>query len=139
MRNILIGLLLLIVTKSYSQRVDRFQDSLTLNNQRTWYRLDGARFTKLKDNCSYGIEMTFYKVDNKVTVRECDKGAWTQNEYHSRLITKDENHYVEIFEGNKVISTLEIQMLGNNNGFRTELTYFNIHSKEYYTLISNEK
>jgi hypothetical protein len=83
--------------------------------------------------------MTFYKVDNKVTVRECDKGAWTQNEYHSRLITKDENHYVEIFEGNKVISTLEIQMLGNNNGFRTELTYFNIHSKEYYTLISNEK
>ena len=142
MKHILSIFLLLISTSCFSQpsgRENRFTDSLTFNNHRTWFREDGVRFTKVNDNCSYGIEITFYKENSKVIMRKCDRGAWKEFEYKFRITTKDENHYVEIVDDKKaVITTLEIQMLGSGNNFKTEVTYYNINAKEFYTLISNE-
>lgn len=142
MRNLIFILLLFLSTKCLAQppgREGRFADSLTLNTHRTWYRTDGVRFTKVKDNCSYGMEMIFYKEGSKAIMRKCEQGAWVENEYQFRVTGKDANHYVEIVDNNNsIVSTLEIQMLGSDNKFKTELTYYNINSKEFYTLITDE-
>jgi len=82
--------------------------------------------------------MIFYKENDKIVQRRCDEGRWKEKEYRFRITTKDENHYVEILDKkDSIVTTLEIQMLGADDKFRTELTYYNINAKEIYTLISD--
>jgi hypothetical protein len=121
----------------FAQRADRFLDSLNNKSQRTWYQEDGARFTQLNDNCSYGMEMTFYRVPNQMTWYKCEAGAWKKFDYTYEVTTEDENHYIKILDKNKkVITKMEIQMLGSANNHTTEITYYEIASKKFYTLIS---
>ena len=141
MKHLLIIPMLLASAYCLSQQPGReslYLDSLTLNSHRTWYRTDATRFTKVNKNCAYGMEMIFYKENDKIVQRRCDEGRWKEKEYRFRITTKDENHYVEILDKkDSIVTTLEIQMLGADDKFRTELTYYNINAKEIYTLISD--
>jgi hypothetical protein len=142
MKNLILLLFLLGSIVCFSQpdgKKGSFTDSLTHKTQRTWYRTDGVRYNKKNKNCSFGIELTFIKKKYIVKMRKCVKGSWKQFQYYFRVVTNDENHYVEIFDDkNNVITKLEVQFLKFNDKFRTELTYYNLNAKEFYTLISDE-
>ena len=138
-------LLILLITgtacfsQSTSGRLLMLTDSLTLKTHRTWHREHGAGFTEINNYCSYGMDITFYAENNKVVMHKCVEGTWKEFSYTFKLFTEDDNHYVELYDGNtKLAPTLEIQMLGQSGKFKTELTYYNMSQKEQYNLISNE-
>ncbi|NEU09789.1 hypothetical protein GZH53_15790 [Flavihumibacter sp. R14] len=138
MKALIILILSLGSINGYSQKIGRFRDSLTLSSNRTWHTVNGARFTRVKDNCSFGMELTFYKEGSKVRVRECEQGAWKELMLTFRVRAADGNHYVDLLDPKtNTVGLLEVQLLGGNGRFKTELTYFNIKGRESYTMISD--
>ncbi len=152
MKYIAIGFLIILSLKSYSQRVERFTDSLTVNLERTWVDINGSQFTELGKNCDYGIEVTFMKKSSQAVVYQCHEGEWKKFDYEYKVITKNEEHFVEFYETRvesvfwffrkKVKAKVEnyefeVQMLSNDeNNFVTVLTLYDYSNKRNYTLRS---
>lgn len=143
--------LLLFMALNFSliaQRTARFSDSLTLNSQRTWIQVNGSSFTKIGDNCNYGMEMTFFKRGNKVKVMKCEKGEWVKSNYYFEVVTEGGEHFVKfykkgsflwLFETREEVTDfkIEIQMIADQNrSFTTELNYFSLFSKMTFVLRS---
>ena len=140
MKNIITLLFFLLATSSYAQRKIRLEDSLSLSDQRRWFWKDGNRFTKVKDDCAYGIEFIFYRKNKKVIQKKCELGQWTSKEYRYKVVNDNGNHLVHILNTKgKVIFILEVQIILNGRKSRTEITYFNVSNKEYFILQSDGK
>ncbi|MGB5819565.1 MAG: hypothetical protein WBG90_08775 [Saonia sp.] len=124
---------------SYSQRVDRFIDSVALNSERTWVDVNGSKFTELGENCNYGLEVTFKRLDNQVVFHQCHEGEWKKFIYEFKILSDSGEHFIELYKDNRKLDDyeFEVQMIANEpNKFVTELSLFQYGTKSYYTLNS---
>ncbi len=139
MRYLIIITFAFISFSSYSQRVIRFIDSLTLDTERTWIDINGSKFTEIGENCNYGLEVTFIRQDNQVIFHQCDVGEWKKFIFEFQVISHDGEHFIELYKDNEKLENyeFEVQMIADEqNNFITELSLFQYGTKSLYTLQS---
>ncbi|MEX0288629.1 MAG: hypothetical protein AB3N14_05925 [Flavobacteriaceae bacterium] len=150
MKYALCTLVVILCQGIYGQRAIRFTDSLTLDIKRSWIDIKGSEFTELGANCSYGMEMTFYKEDNKVVLYKCEKGEWKIFNYTFEVSGDFGEHFIKFYRKKRVFLffekeeevddfRVEVQMISDNPGdFYTELSFFNLNDKTTRTLRSKD-
>ena len=143
MKAAILFLLLFISLPGNAQRITLLTDSLTQETARTWILVEGARFTEIGDNCSYGMELTFTKSNNTVLFNECHEGEWKSHDYEYEMIIENDEHVIDLYaikkflfwkKREKLDDRLRIQMVSKDGSLSTELILFRYQSKNVITL-----